>query len=60
MITVGDIRKAIEGLPDDAPAVVYIRPKAVDGGDGGPNIGRHVATQGVKVEPHTPRLEIDI
>lgn len=59
-ITVGDIRKAIEGLPDQAPVLVYVRSRNPDGGAGGVNMGQLIETQAVVREPHTPRIEIDI
>ena len=58
MITVGDIRKAIDGLPDDAPVVVLILPRHADGADGGPNQPQ-VATV-ISINGLAERLEIDI
>ncbi len=58
MITVGDIRKAIEGLPDDAQAIVLLPYAGAEGGLGAPPTQTQVVA--VRCEPHTPRLEIDI
>ena len=58
MATVADIRKAIAGLPDNAPVVVLILPCHADGADGGLNSPRIATVAGLNA--NFERLEIDI